>query len=70
MGWCSGTNIFDPIVGALLADKPIDKKAVIKIVAEALEDGDWDCQQDSDYWNHPLVREVFMELHPGWDWSE
>lgn len=70
MGWCSATRIFDPIVGALLDDKPVDKKALIKMLAEELENGDWDCQMDSNYWDHPLVREVFKELHPDWDWEE
>lgn len=27
---------------------------------------DWDCEPDSDYWEHPLVRECFKGLKPGW----
>jgi hypothetical protein len=61
MGWCSATLIFDNVCDGLLADKPADKKAVIKALVVAPEDGDWDCQQDSAYWDHPLVREVMRE---------
>lgn len=32
MGWCSATTIFDQIVEAVLSEKPLDKKAVIKAV--------------------------------------
>lgn len=64
MGWCSATIIFDKVVGALLDDK--DKKEAIKALIEALEDNDWDCQSDSDYFDHPLIKEIFKELHPSW----
>lgn len=70
MGWCSATLIFDNVCDALLAEKPADKKDTIRALIAALEDGDWDCQQDSAYWDNPLVREVMKELHPDWDWSD
>lgn len=66
MGWCSATRIFDPIVGALLNDKPVDKRALIKMMASELEDMDWDCQSESEYWEHPMVRSIFREMHPDW----
>jgi hypothetical protein len=66
MGWCSGTPIFDAVASALLDDKPTDKKALLRTVIEAMEDQDWDCQEDSAYWDHPLVREAMKELHPSW----
>lgn len=66
MGWCSATIIFDQIAAALLDDKPMDKRAALKALIEALEDGDWDCQQDSEYWEHPLVQEIMRERHPRW----
>ncbi len=61
MGWCGGTVVFDSVVEALL-DPSTDKKYAIKSLIEALEDMDWDCQNESDYWNHPLVKECFIEL--------
>ena len=70
MGWCSGTVVFDLVAKAILEDKPLDKKAVLRAVIDALEDSDWDCQQVSSYWDHPLVREVMREIHPRWDWDE
>ena len=66
MGWCSATRILDTIVGALLDDKPVDKRAVIEHLISVLEDNDWDCQQDSAYWDHPLVRSIFKERRPDW----
>ena len=45
-------------------------KEIVTILIEALQDHDWDCEQDSDYWDHPLVREAFKKLHPGWDWDD
>ena len=59
MGWCSATYLFDNIVGALLGKDKIDTKEVIKNLINTLEEGDWDCQQDSDYYDHPVVKEIF-----------
>lgn len=66
MGWCSATEIFDKVASVILSDEPIDKKRALLTVIEALQDNDWDCEMDSDYWDHPLVREIFMELEPEW----
>jgi hypothetical protein len=66
MEWCSATVIFDRIAEVVLSDRPIDKRAVLKTAIEALEDGDWDCQQDSVYWNNPIVQEIMREKHPRW----
>lgn len=67
MGWCSGTKIFDAVCEAVLDQPRISKKDLIKAVAEELEEDDWDCQQDSNYYDHPLVKEVMKELHPNWE---
>lgn len=66
MGWCSATTIFDTVCDGLLSDEPQDKKKIITELISALEDGDWDCQQDSDFWDHPLIQEIMKELHPDW----
>jgi len=66
MGWCSATVIFDVVAEHILSDAPIDKKAILLLIANILEDGDWDCQQDSVYYEHPLVQEIMKELHPHW----
>lgn len=66
MGWCSATEIFDSVLDGVLAEKPISTKELIKSLVVSLEDGDWDCQCDSQYYDHPLVQEVFRELHPRW----
>lgn len=67
MGWCSGTKVFDSMIGALVEDDPLDKKEAIKELIKTLEDLDWDCQCDSEYLQHPLVKEAFIELDPDWE---
>jgi hypothetical protein len=41
-------------------------RSALKHIIVALEDMDWDCQQDSSYWDEPLVARIFRELHPDW----
>jgi hypothetical protein len=68
MGWASGTDIFDHTVGEVLK-KVTDREArldVIFALAAAMEAHDWDVQNESKYWEHPEVREVFRTLHPKW----
>lgn len=63
MGWCSGTDIFDLVVEALLEGEVTDKdKKVIGELIVALKGNDWDCQQDSQYWYHPIVKQIYKEL--------
>jgi hypothetical protein len=65
MGWCSGTIIFDDVVEALLYPGRVDKKEIIKRLITTLWESDWDCEFDSSYIAHPLVKEAFLELDPG-----
>ena len=64
MGWCSGTEIFDVVAEAVLEDLP--KEEILGRLIDVLEDHDWDCQCDSDYWNNPIVRKLFEERFPEW----
>lgn len=70
MGWCSGTDIFDKMVAHILSRDHLSdaqKRETVKELIVVLEDHDWDCQSDSDYyWDQSLVREIFHELHPDW----
>ena len=72
MGWCGGTEIFDKLVGKILDIKADDdtKINLIRILVVALEDQDWDCQSDSDYYDNPLVYFAFTEIHPDWNTAE
>ena len=72
MGWCSGTDIFDPVVNKVLQQDIDDKQKTKIIIAliEALQEHDWDCESDSDYWEHPLVRKAFKKICPDWDWKD
>ena len=65
MGWGSGVVVFDKIAAKVLTED-LDRKGILETVIDALEDGDWDTQSDSDYYDHPLVQEVLKERHPNW----
>ena len=66
MGWCSGTDIFDSVCQVLFDPNVRNGKEIVKRLVEILEDHDWDCHQDSRYWDTPVVQEVMRELHPSW----
>lgn len=66
MGWCNGTEIFDVVCAGLLEDPPASKEEILKDLIEVLEDEDWDCQNESAYFEHPLVQAAFKDLHPNW----
>ena len=77
MGWCSGTDVFDTVCEAMLNPKNINvdpntglivsnTKEVLKKVITELEEMDWDCQEDSEFWESPIVQEIFKNLHPDW----
>lgn len=74
MGWCSATEYFDVVVKAAkealeeineqYSDQIPRHELLVHIVeplARELENGDWDCQQESDYWDE-LKWDVFPEL--------
>lgn len=69
MGWCSATIIFDKMAEFVLSTSEPDekKRAVLKYLATVLENEDWDCQHDSDYWDHPIVQSIMKEFHPNWE---
>jgi hypothetical protein len=72
MGWSGGHLVFDPVVKKVLelvALREISEDRateIIKALVVALEDADWDTQNDSKYFNEPLIRLVFMDLHENW----
>lgn len=68
MGWCSGTDIFDAVAKLILSKDEVSEEEiqVLKTLVDALEDGDWDCQGDSDFYEHPIVQRIMRELHPDW----
>lgn len=68
MGWCSGTSIFDKVAKFVIDSNLQDylKFDVLATLADAMEDEDWDCQSDSNYWDNELVQRVMKHLHPDW----
>lgn len=63
MGWCSATGIFDNILDNVLEYIPEDKvEAVIQAIAIPLWEGDWDCEEDSKYWE--LLEPIYRRRYP------
>lgn len=77
MGWCSGTEVFDDIVAVILKENIEEESAILIIskLAKCLIDQDWDCECDSAYFDHPIVRQSFLmvdkkyysEIYKEWD---
>lgn len=68
MGWCSGTDVFDPMVEAITSevkDTDLQYKLILALI-DALEWHDWDCQQDSQYYDLPVVQKAMHKIHPNW----
>jgi hypothetical protein len=66
MGWCSGTDLFDKVMDALFKADTIDKERFIEELILSFQNQDWDCEQDSEYWEHPVVNKVFRKMYPEW----
>lgn len=63
MGWCSATVIFDTLCEALIYDTDdVDKLKLLKVLINILWENDWDCEYDSSFITHPLVKQAFIEL--------
>jgi len=65
MGWCSGTETFDVAVKMVL-DEELSAEEKIERLINAWWKQDWDCEGDSQYWNHPIVQPVFRRLAPAY----
>lgn len=69
MGWNQGVEVFDRVVGFILAQSldRIDsemKVRLIEVVIEALEEADWDTLEETAYWGNRYVRAVMERVHP------
>lgn len=68
MGWSSGTQIFDDAVGAILESDASEhhKIRIIIHLIDTLFRRDWDCECESDYFKHPLVKTAFILFDPSY----
>lgn len=58
MGWCSATYIFDDVIRVLHENEDVDKETtmmVARVLYDSLTDGDWDCQDESDYFKEYVL---------------
>lgn len=61
MGWSSATDIFDVVADELIdkinsGDK--DSLKVLQVLCNKLEDRDWDCQCESEYYYHETIGNI------------
>ena len=73
MGFCSGTEIFDKVAEHVLNSSELSedmKYSIVKTLIEVLEDHDWDCEQDSEYFRNPIVLRAMQTINPDWDWDD
>lgn len=72
MGWCSGTQIFDPVAGAIMKTVLPDetKYDLLMVLIKALFAHDWDCADDSIYWRYPLVQRAMRALGEVTDYED
>lgn len=68
MGWCSGTEIFDDVLDEILdSGLSVDTQSrIVRLLADALENHDWDCQSGSRHYDHMIVQNVMRDIHPDW----
>lgn len=69
MGWNGGTAIFDAVTGEVFSFPRLPTEAItdiLHVLVDALEDQDWDTHNESQYWNTPIVRQLFQERNPEW----
>lgn len=84
MGWCSGTEIFDGVIDVIAPIvEPERLPGIAEHIAEMLWNGDWDCEEDSKYYDELLVdimykrgymdKEDYDYIKAGrpddWDWD-
>lgn len=71
MGWSGGTEIFDRVAKDLMYihnnvyDTDIPMYQVLNILSNlkgALEDQDWDTQNESQYWTHPVIGKILGNI--------
>lgn len=65
MGFCSGTDIFDPVAKFVLESDQSEtaKEGVLRELIIALWDHDWDCESDSAYRNCILDKPCKIMLY-------
>ena len=70
MGWCSGTIYFDTAMDLFLHYVPKQKREETMYQwYKLIRDGDWDCVEESDYWEE--LKRILKKKEPEyWDFNE
>lgn len=71
MGWCSGTELFDAMADIVLPMLETADQAAhyFEKAIDAFTNKDWDCINESRYWEHPDFKFAVSKLFPDWDES-
>jgi len=64
MGCCSATRIFDGVIESALKTDISDEAlvAVVTALYQELTDMDWDCQCESEFFNHERIKPIIDEI--------
>ena len=65
MGWASGTQLFDNVIAIVLPriDQTF-RRHLFKDMLELFTDYDWDCINESRYWNDLDFQAAYQALWP------
>lgn len=68
MGWCYGSEVMNRLIGAALKyiPDPEDRKGFYLVAIDALEDRDWDTQNEC-LGQDEAFDKALRELHPDWE---
>jgi len=65
MGWSGGTRIFDAVAEELDVQNLTLKSSqedILVVLGKALQEADWDNEQESDYWGDRRFKKVWQRL--------
>lgn len=70
MGWCGGTAVFDGALDLFLTHVPKEKRQeLVKVWFKAVRDGDWDCLDESAYYEE-YIKPILLEEDPDWYYEQ
>jgi len=65
MGWSGGTRIFDAVAEEVYGPSATLKfvqEDIMVVLGKALQEADWDNEQESDFWEDRRFKKVWQRL--------
>ena len=66
MGWARGTELFDGVIDAALpmTMTAVNRQYLFEKILDLFMDYDWDCINESKYWENPDFQVAYQKLCP------